>query len=205
VLVTAYRSAAYRTPVRDTPSTREGRFHNGTSPPTQYFCLHPLGPSSEEIRWDAGLTRAEELRDLKFRIWTVRVVVPDDILTLDYDNCDAHADVSPEELVGEDYGPTQASADRLRGRHVEAFICPSAAFPGTQSLVILAERVAISYLDTPVDVWEVSASMATSRGAPPTSLFPLVRRKGEPHAELDAFLRGNPFKFQEPSWIAEAP
>jgi len=205
VLVTAYRSAAYRTPVRDTPSTREGRFHNRTSPPTQYFSLHPLGPSAEEIRWDAGLTRAEELRDLKLRIWAIRVLVPDDILTLDYDNCDADAGVSPEELVGEDYGPTQASADRFRGRGRETFICPSAALPGTQSLVILAERVAIRYLDTPTDEWEVSASMATSRGAPPASLFPRVRRQGEPHPELDAFLRGNTFQFQEPSWVSEAP
>jgi RES domain len=204
MLVTAFRSSNFVTPVRDSPSTRDGRFHGPGSPPTQYFCLHPLGPSAEIIRWGA-LTDPREVRDLRLRIWAMRVEVPDDLLELGYANCTAEAGLSPDELVGDAYGPTQAAAARLLARGQEAFTCPSAALPGTRNLVVFGERVSISYDYDPVDEWEIPASMTTSRGAPPVSLFSLVRRLGESHAELDAVLSGSDFRFQEPSWRREAP
>ena len=47
-----YRNADYLTPLRASQAQRRpGRFHRGTEDePTQYLCLHPLGPHAEAMR-----------------------------------------------------------------------------------------------------------------------------------------------------------
>ena len=47
----AYRLASWRRPLRTEPSRVAGRFHRMTEEsPTQYLCLHPLGPWAEFLR-----------------------------------------------------------------------------------------------------------------------------------------------------------
>jgi RES domain-containing protein len=201
--IVGYRVASYRTPVRDTPSNEPGRFHTAGSPPAQYLCLHPLGPSAEVVR-HARLDAADQLAVLALRIWALRIDLPDDLPELTYRNCGEVAGLTPEQLVGDDYASTQLAAEALRESGANGFIFPSAALPGTRNVVLFGERVAIGYQDDSLDDWEVPASMTTSRGAPPVSLHRLVRRIGHPHAELEAAQRGEPFRFDEPSWAVES-
>jgi hypothetical protein len=202
VRLVAYRVANYRAPFRDTPSREAGRFHDFGSPPTQYLCLHPLGPSAEIVR-HTRLDQPEQLAVLALRVWAIRLDLPADFPELRYDTCADLAGLTPQELVGDDYIPTQAAAVTLDGRGWSGFLFPSAALPGTRNLVLFGERVSIGYQDDPADAWELPASMTTSRGAPPVSLHGLVRRFGHAHAELDSYLAGEEFRFAEPSWAVE--
>ena len=70
-----YRHCEYRTPLRTSfqPQARPGRYHRGTEPePTQYLCLHPLGPHAEALRAFDARTPADA-RALDLRTWAVEV------------------------------------------------------------------------------------------------------------------------------------
>jgi hypothetical protein len=131
-----------------------------------------------------------------------RFDLPDDSPELSFSSA-GDAGLSAEELISDDYRATQALADRLRSAGTVGFVTPSAAPPGTANVVLLGERVAISYNDDPIEPWELASSMTVSTGTAPESLFPLVRRFGHPHPALDAWLRGDEYRFAEPDWAAE--
>ena len=198
-----YRVAGYRTPVRGEPSREAGRFHTEFSPPTQYLSLHPLGPTAEILR-HGGFDQPAQVRELRLRIWALRITVPDNMPAVDYHNSAAVLDLSATELVSDDYRATQRAADRLRAAQSPGFFFPSAALPGTRNLVLFGERVAISYEDAAVGAWEVPASIVADRGAPPASLISLVRYFGTPHAGLERHELGEVFRFVEPSWRMDA-
>ena len=70
----AFRYADYDTPLRTEPASRPGRFHRGTeSLPTQYLCLHPLGPLAELMR-GSDLRRPEQVRAVAARTWALEIV-----------------------------------------------------------------------------------------------------------------------------------
>ena len=72
---------------------------------------------------------------------------------------------------------------------------PSAALPGTDSLVVLDACVAIPYN------WEPRARRRSCLGRcheRPSALLPLVRPRGDRHAGLEAWKRRRVFEFIEP-------
>jgi hypothetical protein len=201
-LVTAYRLASWRRPLRTEPSRIAGRFHRMTGEsPTQYACLHPLGPWAEFLR-GSGLDVPAQLALVRHRTWALRLDVGG-LVRIGFDEARAHG-LRPGDLVSDDHRPCHRLADKLRAEGVPGAIVPSAALPGTENVVLFGERAAAPYLVEPVSPIDVPASLTADGGRPPQGLLAAVRRRGMPHAALDAWRAGEPYRFAEPSW-AEWP
>jgi RES domain len=201
-LVAAYRLASWRRPLRTEPSRVAGRFHRMTEEsPTQYACLHPLGPWAEFLR-SSGLRTAEQLTLVRHRTWALRVDLAG-LPRIGFDEAGAYG-LRPGDLVSDDLRGCHRLADRLRAESVPGAIVPSAALPGTDNVVLFGERAAAPYLVEPLSAVDVPASLTADGGRPPLGLLDRVRRHGAPHAALEAWRTGEPFRFTEPSW-AEWP
>jgi hypothetical protein len=200
--VTAFRLATWRRPLRTEPSRVAGRFHAATdAEPTQYLCLHPLGPWAELLR-ASGLRTGEQLALVRHRTWVLRVDLAG-LPRIGFAEAAEHG-LRPGDLVSDDLRACHRLADRLRGNGVEGAIVPSAALPGTDNVVLFGERAAAPYLVEPVSGIDVPASLTADGGRPPLGLLERVRRRGAPHEGLEAWRAGEPFRFAEPSW-AEWP
>jgi hypothetical protein len=181
--VVAYRHAAYDSPWWAHPNSRAGRFHRAGEHPTQYLSLHPLGPAAEVLRHHVGPAAAEDYDHVVLDLWAV-TVEDEGIVVIDFDDCADHG-ILPEELVGDDYGPTQALADRLRREGARGARVPSAALPGTDNLVLFGARVLHPYLLPPVTMEEVRTGHLTDGARPPAEVAATVRWLGTAHAALD--------------------
>jgi hypothetical protein len=201
-LVAGYRLASWRRPLRTEPSRVAGRFHRMTEEsPTQYVCLHPLGPWAEFLR-ASGLRTADQLALVRHRTWALRVDL-DGLPRIGFDEAGAYG-LRPGDLVSDDLRACHRLADRLRADGVPGAIVPSAALPGTDNVVLFGERAAAPYLVEPLSAVDVPASLTADGGRPPLGLLDGVRRRGAAHAALEAWRAGEPFRFAEPSW-AEWP
>jgi hypothetical protein len=182
--VICFRQSRYRTPLRTTfqAQTRPGRFHRGTEPePTQYLCVHPLGPHAEAMRlFDARTLDTAATLDL--RTWAVHVPT-DGLVEVPF----------TDELVADDYVACQDLADSLRGAGHAGAIVPSAALPGTKNVVLFGGRVSAPYAQIEVRPFELRASITGEHGSALAALVRLVRFRGSPHP-------GAGFAFREPSW-----
>lgn len=177
-----YRHADYFTPVRASQAQRRpGRFHRGIEDePTQYFCLHPLGPHAEAMR-RFGIRTSEAARRLDLRTWVL--TVPDEgLVDLDFD----------ERWVADDWAACQELGDMLRESGAHGLIAPSAALPGTKNVVLFGPFSASPY-DVPFRAGEIPASITGEHGSALATLAELVRFRGQPHP-------GRDFVFREPSW-----
>ena len=192
----AYRSAQYFTPLWADANDLPGRFNRAGQDPTQYLCLHPLGPAAEALRNGIG-TVADDVSDVRLNLWAVRV--PDgEILDVSFDTCTEHG-ITASELVGDDHSATQDLADRLREGGVEAIKVPSAALPGTDNLVLFGPRVADDYLGEPVEPEELPTGHLTDYAHPPQKLWPYVRWIGTLHSALVAWQSTGVYEhFQDP-------
>jgi hypothetical protein len=201
-LVAGYRLASWRRPLRTEPSRVAGRFHRMTEEsPTQYLCLHPLGPWAEFLRASELRTR-EQLALVRHRTWALRVDLAG-LLRIGFAEAGDHG-LRPGDLVSDDLRACHRLADRLRAAGAPGAIVPSAALPGTDNVVLFGERAAAPYLVEPVSAVDVPASLTADGGRPPLGLLERVRRRGSPHAGLEAWRAGEDFRFEEPSW-AEWP
>jgi hypothetical protein len=202
VIAVAFRLAAWRRPLRTEPSRVAGRFHRVTEEsPTQYLCLHPLGPWAEFLR-GSGLRTPEQLALVRHRAWALRIDLSG-LVRIGFDEAPQHG-LRPGDLVSDDLRACHRLADRLRAAGVPGAIVPSAALPGTGNVVLFGARAAAPYLNEPLSAVDVPASLTADGGRPPLGLLARVRRRGGPHAALEAWLVGEPFRFSEPSW-AEWP
>jgi RES domain-containing protein len=179
----AYRHAAYDSPWWANPSSRSGRFHRALEHPTQYLSSHPLGPAAEVLRHHVGPSGDAGYETVVLNLWAV-LLEDEDIVVVGFDNC-ADYGLQPEELVGDDYGPTQALADRMRNEGVSGIRVPSAALPGTDNLVLFGPRVLHPYLLPPVTLEEVRTGHLTDEARPPAEVRALVRWLGTEHVSLD--------------------
>jgi hypothetical protein len=192
-----YRFATYATPLRTVPAWQPARFSRGDEDePTQYLALHPLGPLAELMR-NAALRSAEQIRVVQTRTWALEVPV-DDLPEITFQNAERFQ-ITAQQLVGDDHGPCQELANRLRGQ-VPGVVVPSAALPGTRNLVLFGPRVAAPYLTHPVSTLDIPASITADGARPPGSLRSPVCFVGDAHAALDAWRRGIEFRFAEPDW-----
>lgn len=192
----AYRLAAWDTPAWVGANPEGGRFNHPAAGPTQYWSLHPLTPWAEHLRRE-GIDDQLGLHDLRHRIWAGRVE-EGGLLEVTFDRA-SQAGIGPEELVDDDWGACQDWAGRLRRQGVPGIVVPSAALPGTRNLVLFGARVVAPYLPDPVDPEvDLPAAPAAERATTLSTLLPLVRYRGRPHAELEAWRAGRPYAFSEP-------
>jgi RES domain len=193
-----YRHATFGTPLRTEPARRPGRYHDeDQASPTQYLCLHPLGPLAELMRGNS-LRRPEQIRQVRARTWALRLTV-DGLLEITFATAAEHG-LDPADLVADDQTACRRLAAELRRAGAPGVVAPSAALPGTQSVVLFGPRVGSAYLLEPLGEVDVPASITAHDGRPVASLIELVRFPGEPHAELEAWRRGEQFGFREPDW-----
>lgn len=192
----AYRFAAYATPLRTIPDPGGARFHRGGErEPTQYLSLHPLGPWAELMRGHDLRTR-EQVLAVRMRTWALRVDLGG-LPEIAFDGAPEHG-IDPSALVADDQDACRALADRLRAAGAPGMIVPSAALPGTRNAVLFGARVASPYLAEPAGAVDVPSSVTADDGRPLAGLLDRVRFRGDRHAALDAWARGEPFVFAEP-------
>jgi len=198
----AYRHASYATPLRTVPSAQPGRYHRGDEPePTQYLCLHPLGPLAELMRAH-DLRSRSQLRALSTRTWALRLDL-DGLLELTFEDASEHG-VDPGDLVADNPLACRRLAHRLR-RDVPGLVVPSAALPGTRNAVLFGARVASPYLVDALGAVDVPASVTADGAHPLLGLVDRVRFRGRRHAGLEAWRRRARFEFAEPSWALSEP
>jgi hypothetical protein len=165
--------------------------------PTQYLCLHPLGPWAEFVR-ASGLDSPEQLALVRHRTWALRVELGG-LPRIGFAEAPGHG-LRPGDLVSVDLRACHRLADRLRAQGVPGAIVPSAALPGTDNVVLFGERAAAPYLVEPLSPVDVPSSLTADGGRPPLGVLERVRRRGEPHAGLEAWRAGEPLAPAEPSW-----
>lgn len=191
----AYRHAAYDTPWWAFPSSRPGRFHRDHQDTTQYWCLHPLGPAAEMLRHQIGPDGDPD--HLQLNLWTAIIELPDAI-AIDFANCTNYS-ITPDELVGEDYAPTQQLAETVRQSGSPAMIVPSAALPGTHNLIVFGARVTHPYLHPARTIEEVPTGHLTDGARPADEVIAHVRWHGEPHSAAEQFkATGRYQRFSDP-------
>lgn len=185
-----FRISDWDTPLRPNSHRTPGRFHRAGSPPTQYISLHPLGPWAEYLRYH-DLRQPEDVADRRLNVWALRLNL-EDAVEIAFETSLAEFELPPEDLVGDDHGPCQELADRLRADAAapKQIVVPSAALPGSRNLVVLGPQVQIPYLWEPIDEGDVPACALTKASQPPEGLPEVVRFSGTPHAELEAWKEG---------------
>lgn len=175
--LTAFRHAAYDSPWWAFPSSRAGRFHRAGHDTVQYLSLHPLGPAAEMLRHNLG--PGGDPDEVFLNLWTA-VLDLDDVTRIGFAEC-ADYGCTPDELVGDDYAPTQRLADAVRAGGVEAMIVPSAALPGTHNLVLFGARVSHPFLWKPVTPEEIPTGHLSDAARPAAEVTCHVRWLGAPH------------------------
>lgn len=178
----AFRHAQWDTPWWANPNRNAGRYNRPMDVATQYWCLHPLGPTAELLRW-SGRPSAADAATFRLRLWASKIET-DDLVTVDFANASRFR-ISPDELVGEDYLPTQALADRIRSDGAPGFVAPSAALPGTEVLVLFGPRLLHPYLLEPVDPEDQVPTAHAAEATVASEVIDAVRWKGETHWALD--------------------
>lgn len=179
--LTAFRHAAYDTPWWAIPSPREGRFHRAGQDTVQYLSLHPLGPAAEMLRHNVGPLGDPD--DVVLNLWTA-VIDIDAVATVDLEDCRTYG-LTVDELVGEDYAPTQALADAVRGGRADAMVVPSAALPGTHNLILFGVRVLHPFLWEPVVAEEVPTGHLSDAACSAAEVAGEVRWRGTPHTAAE--------------------
>ena len=194
--ITGYRAAFWDTPWWVNPNRTAGRYNRAMTGPVQYWSTHPLTTVAERLRW-LGPDAIYDVETLQHRLWAATVPLQG-VERITFGNATSFG-IQPEELVGEDYGPTQELADRLRANGAAGFIAPSAALPGTESIVLLGARLLYPYLVDPVDPEQVPTAHA-AEGAIPTEVLPFVRWRGDAHIGLEHWrATGTEFVFRDPA------
>jgi hypothetical protein len=198
-VVSAFRVAAWRRPLRSEPSRLPGRFHAATdAEATQYLCLHPLGPWAEFLR-------AEDLRDTELvaqRVWVARVAL-EAVTRVGFADATDHG-LRPGDLVSDDHRACRRLAARLRAGGASGLIVPSAALPGTENLVLFGPRVSSPWTLAALGPLDVPAGLTAHGARPPAGFERFVRYRGDPHGGLEAWRAGEESVFVEPSWAMAA-
>ncbi len=185
--LTVFRHAAYDTPWRASASPTSGRFHRADSDIVQYLSLHPLGPAAEMLRHHVG--PGGDPDHVLMNLWTA-VVDVDEVTRVDFENCHTFG-LTPDELIGEDYAPTQKLSDDVRAEGTTALIVPSAALPGTHNLILFGIRLLHPFLWEPIDPEEIPTGHLTDGARPPAEVRDQVRWIGAAHRAADQWKATN--------------
>jgi RES domain-containing protein len=200
----AYRCCAHPSPFWQEPNPLAGRFNRADEAPTTYLGLHPLTPWAELLR-ATGRRSLAEIRGLRPVSWAARVIAGTaDIVELTFSTAGDYG-LDARDLVSDDTRRCQAFAGGLRADPAapKTIIAPSAALPGTRTMVLLGRRVIAPY-DLAVNhdpAIDTSASVTAALGSSLLSLVGAVhyRDTTSAHAGLAAWEGGAEYVVEEPA------
>lgn len=197
-VLTTFRLANYETPLWSVPNFSAGRYNHADAGFTQYLSLHPLAPWAELLRNEDRRTRERALL-MRYPLWAIRVELAEEPFALTFDSA-ADVGLDPVDLVADDQRACRALAAAFRANGPHAFLAPSAALPGTTSLVVLEPRVLTSWVAEPIDEQDWPGSLAAQDGRCPDGLWDVVhyREAATVHQAYDAWTRGATFTVSEP-------
>jgi hypothetical protein len=121
--------------------------------------------------------------EVVLNLWAA-VIDVDPVSQVDFDDCAGYG-LSADELVGDDYAPTQALADVVRRSGASAMKVPSAALPGTHNLIVFGARVLNSFLREPLTPDEVPTGHLTDAGRASAEVAGHVRWFGAAHPTVE--------------------
>ena len=197
----AYRGVSGLRPLWWTPNLGHGRWHGAGQPlPVQYLCTHPMGPLAEQAR-HAGVHTAAGLRQLRRSVFALRIRL-DGVLELDF-SAAAALGLDPDAVVGPPaaYPVCSAWLGRLlrSSSEIQGLLVPSAALPGTETLVVVGKRHPFPYLATPRRAADVPCAALGLDAHAVTSLAGVVRPlEAVAHPGLDAWRAGRDQVFAQP-------
>jgi hypothetical protein len=132
--------------------------------------------------------------------WTA-VVDIDDATRVDFEDCATYG-LTPDELVGDDFTPTQALADVVRASGATAMTVPSAALPSTYNLILFGVRVLHPFLFEPITPEEIPTGHLTDGARAPAEVKDHVRWFGTPHKAAEQWkTTGSYDRFDDPAAI----
>jgi hypothetical protein len=121
--------------------------------------------------------------DVVLNLWTAIVDI-DNVKRVDFEDCHAYG-LTPDQLVGDNYGPTQRLADDIRADGAVAMIVPSAALPGTHTLILFGVRLLYPFLWEPIDPEQIRTGHLTDGARPPVEVRDHVRWIGAAHKAVE--------------------
>lgn len=140
----AYRATTYDTPLWVFPNRRAGRWsvpRDGTI--AQYCCLDPAAPLAEYARHE-GLRDADQAAEARIGLWQLRVR-EGAVLNLATPAEAERQGVRWEDLVAEDPSVCQELGREVAAEEVRGIVAPSAALPGSSTLVLYGPRSELSW------------------------------------------------------------
>jgi RES domain len=165
------------------PGTRPGRYNSARAVgPTQYLALHPLGPAAELIRHVLSAPDEDFADQILLNLWAV-LVDDEGVEDVSFDTCGRYG-ITPEELIGPDYGPTQALADQLRASGATGLRVPSAALPGADNLILFGPKLSHPYLVLPITPEECRTGHLSDGARPAREVLYLVCWPSMAHSAL---------------------
>lgn len=193
--LTAFRHAAYDTPWWAFPSSREGRFHRARHDTVQYLSLHPLGPAAEVLRHHVGPDGDPDA--VVLNLWTA-VIDVDAVVWVDFQDCQTYG-LTADDLVGDDYAPTQALAAAVHSGGADAMVVPSAALPGTHNLILFGVRVLHPLLWKPLSAEEISTGHLADGARVAAEVADRVRWLGASHTAAEQWKKNGAYElFDDP-------
>lgn len=180
----AFRWADYDTPFWARPNRSAGRWNALGDGPTQYWCLDPLAPWAELIRHE-DLREEADLDLLRATLWAARWSVGP-LADLGTFESAAAWGVAARVLVDDDQRACRALAAELRALGFAGLLAPSAALPGSVTLVVFRPRILAPFDANPRLSAYVPAEVAAI-GRPRRGLAGRVRPLGARHAGAEEF------------------
>lgn len=175
----AFRWADYDTPFWARPNRSAGRWNDLGDGPTQYWCLDPVAPWAELIRHE-GLREEAELDLLRATLWAARWSVGP-LADLGTFTAADEWGVDARVLVDDDQRACRRLAHEVRARGFAGLLAPSAALPGSVTLVVFRPQILAPFGAAPRLSAFVPGDVAAI-GRPKAGLAARVRHFGARHA-----------------------
>jgi hypothetical protein len=142
-----------------------------------------LGPAAEMLRHNVGPDGDPD--DVVLNLWTA-VLDIDDVTRVDFDDCERYGR-TVDELVGDDYTPTQALGGAVKASGAIAMVVPSAALPGTHNLILFGVRLLHPFLWEPLMPEEVPTGHLTDGARAAAEVAGHVRWFGTAHTAAEQY------------------
>lgn len=173
----AYRATTYDTPLWVFPNRRPGRWNDpadGTI--VQYCCLDPAAPLAEYARHE-DLRRPEDAIEARVGLWQLRIR-EGAVLNLSTPELAEEHGVRWSDLVADDPVACRELGGEAVSNSARGIIAPSAALPGSSTLVLFGARSELSW-ERPARLSVQVPARRLLTGAPQPGVLRGTRYRGD--------------------------